>query len=482
MPPRPALHFTPRAHWMNDPNGLVLHDGTWHLFFQHNPSGTRWGNMSWGHATSRDLVHWEEQPLAIPGTPTEAIFSGSVVHDVGRTSGLGVAGTAPLVAIHTSAWTPAHPTRAGTQSQSVAHSLDGGLTWTPYPGNPVLDRASADFRDPKVFRYDGPAGGWWVMVAVEAVLQQVVLHRSDDLLHWTFLSTFDNAHDRAVVWECPDLFELPVDGDPGRTKWVLVVSLNPGGIAGGSGTQYFVGDFDGTTFTAEHRDWLDHGRDHYAAVSFHGVPGGRRVMMGWMSNWEYAEDVPAGAWRGSMTLPREVGLVTTPGGPRLRQRVVDELAAVRGPATELGSRSVSDDVVALPARGDVVQVDVVLRPGDAEAAGISVLGDALHATTIGYDAVGGAVVVDRTRSGDVDFHASFASAERASVPLRDGLVSFRVYVDRSSVEVFADDGLVTITSQVVPPAGADGIGVWSRGGTATFESLTLTPLGDPDPR
>lgn len=257
-PYRPAIHWTPAENWMNDPNGLVYHDGTYHLYFQHNPSGNRWGNMSWGHATSPDLAHWTEQPLAIPqtfdedGVAVEDIFSGSVVVDHGNTSGFGTVEDPPLVAIYTSAYTAAHPTRAGIQAQSLAYSTDGGYTWTKYEGNPVLDRGSRNFRDPKVIRYDdGEGDAYWVMVAVEAVDHQVVLYRSDDLKDWTYLSTFGPANATGGIWECPDLFELPVDGDPENTRWVMVVNLNPGSVAGGSGGQYFVGDFDGTTFTPE---------------------------------------------------------------------------------------------------------------------------------------------------------------------------------------------------------------------------------------
>ena len=256
---RPYLHFSPERNWMNDPNGLVYEDGTWHLFFQHNPHGTRWGNMSWGHATSTDLVHWEEQPLAIPqtfdenGVAIEDIFSGSVVVDEQNTSGFGTTENPPMVAIYTSAYTPAHPTHAGIQAQSLAYSTDHGQTWTKYAGNPVLDRGSANFRDPKVFRYTDPDTGesYWVMVAVEALQYQVVLSRSDDLKTWTHLSDFGPANATGGIWECPDLFPLAVDGDPANTKWVLVVNLNPGSVAGGSGGQYFVGEFDGTTFTSE---------------------------------------------------------------------------------------------------------------------------------------------------------------------------------------------------------------------------------------
>ena len=256
-PYRPANHWSPEHNWMNDPNGLVYHDGVYHMYYQYNPSGTRWGNMSWGHATSPDLVTWTEQPLAIPqtfgddGRAVEDIFSGSIVVDETNSSGLGTAENPPLVAMYTSAYTGAHPTLAGIQAQSLAYSLDGGYTWEKYAGNPVLNRDSNNFRDPKVIRYT-PADGeaYWVMVAVEAINHEVVIYRSDNLVDWTYLSTFGPANATGGIWEVPDLFELPV-GDTGETKWVMVVNLNPGSVAGGSGAQYFVGEFDGTEFTAE---------------------------------------------------------------------------------------------------------------------------------------------------------------------------------------------------------------------------------------
>lgn len=298
---RPLLHFSPEKNWMNDPNGMVYHEGTYHLFFQHNPYGTRWGNMSWGHATSPDLLHWEEQPLAIPqtfdesGRPIEDIFSGSVVSDSDNTSGLGTAENPPLVAIYTSAYTSHHPTLAGRQAQSLAYSLDDGQTWTKYAGNPVADRGSANFRDPKVFRYEGPAGSYWVMVAVEAVEHKVVLYKSSNLIDWTHLSDFGPANATGGIWECPDLFPLPVDGDPSRTKWVMVVNLNPGAVAGGSGGQYFVGDFDGTTFTSETTVTTDDPPSGRTLADFDGGSYGDWTVANEPGNWKNGPwgDAPA---------------------------------------------------------------------------------------------------------------------------------------------------------------------------------------------
>ncbi|MGR0160814.1 GH32 C-terminal domain-containing protein [Paenarthrobacter nitroguajacolicus] len=251
---RPAYHYTPAKNWMNDPNGMVFHKGVYHLFYQHNPSGNTWGNMSWGHATSKDLVHWEEQPLALSTDAQEDVFSGSIVVDKDNTTGFGTKKNPALVAIYTSAYKEPSPHR-GLQAQSLAYSLDDGKTWTKYSGNPVLNRNSANFRDPKVFWYDSPTGGgYWVMTAVESQDHKVLLYKSSNLKDWTALSEFGPANATGGQWECPDLFPLAVDGDKNNIKWVMVVNINPGGVAGGSAGQYFVGNFDGTTFTSETTD------------------------------------------------------------------------------------------------------------------------------------------------------------------------------------------------------------------------------------
>ncbi|WP_307454014.1 GH32 C-terminal domain-containing protein [Microbacterium proteolyticum] len=810
---------------MNDPNGMVFHKGVYHLYFQHNPYGDRWGNMSWGHATSTDLLTWTEQPLAIPqtlneqGQAIESIFSGSVVVDENNTSGFGDGTNPPLIAVYTSAYEAAHPTHAGLQAQSLAYSLDDGYTWTKYEQNPVLDRGSANFRDPKVFWYDGPGGAYWVMAAVEALDHKVVLYKSTNLKDWDYLSDFGPANSTGGIWECPDLFELPVDGDPNNTKWVMVVNLNPGAVGGGSGGQYFVGEFDGTTFTSESTqgaqdvpagevsagfddgtfdgwtvgnepgnwkdgpwgltpasgalegqsavtgfvgpglvngfhdgdwpvgtlesptftvsdpyinllvgggrhphvdgtqltndppagttvfdfelpdgqtladsgwqltgdfatdparnpstaggdyylgakrintweggprgddntgemlspafelngdyvsfligggkrtdgtlqaelvvdgqvvrsqtgpeagalnwvswdaaefagkqaqirirdeatggwghltfdhvvvgdtpaqvrsdetsvnlvvdgeivrtatgansenldwaswnvaeftgrqasirvidnnrfgwghilldqvmfadqaaptrlesyDWLDWGRDYYATVTYSGTPDtDSRVMQGWMNNWDYANDIPTSPWRSSMALPREVALTATAEGPRLTQKVVPQIDGQLD-ATNAQTRTnvAVDGPTDLQLSGDVVKVDLTLRPGDAAQAGITVFGDDTSGTRIGYDTTSGRVFVDRRDSGNVDFHPAFASVEDAPVALADGTVTVEAYLDRASVELFAAGGRTTITDQVFPNAEADRISAWSEGGTAVIERISVTPL------
>jgi len=404
-PYRPLTHFTPRRHWLNDPNGLVHHDGLWHLFFQHNPHGDDWGDMSWGHAVSRDLVTWDERPVAIrqevdaDGRPTEYVFSGSVVADGDD-----------LVAVYTSVDLPADPAAPRLQTQHLARSTDGGETWTKDPANPVLDRGSTSFRDPKVFRH----GDRWVMAAVEALEQRVVLYASDDLHRWTLLSEFADPAVPAGPWECPDLFPLAVDGH-GEVRWVLLVSVLTGAPGGGSGMRWWVGDFDGTTFTPEHGDWLDHGRDCYAAVTWNDAPDGRRVIIGWLSNWDYAKVTPTVGWRGAMTLPRDLTLVATDAGPRLCQAPVPEHAAYE-------------------------HLDVVLRPGERR----ELHGGALR---VGYDASTGELVVERASAA---FSEAFGSVSRVAVPLVDGGVALQVWLDRCSVELFADAGQVALTYLVFP--------------------------------
>jgi len=486
---------------MNDPNGLVYHEGVYHLFYQHNPVGEGWGNMSWGHATSTDLFDWTEQPLAIGqtfddrGRNVEDVFSGSVVVDHGNTSGFGSLDAPPLVAVYTSAYTLFHPDRAGLQAQSLAYSNDSGATWTSYRGNPVVDRGSTEFRDPKVFRYHGeePGEEWWIMVAVEAVDRQVVVYRSGNLRDWEHVSTFGPAGAVGGVWECPDLFELPVDGDPRTTRWVLVVSVNPGGVAGGGGVQYFVGDFDGTTFVPQPTtgpSWVDWGRDHYAAVSFNEVADGRRIMIAWMCDWTYAADLPITPWRSHMSLPRQVSLSDATDSVELRQQIVGELHAheVAERTLTVSEAEIGHGTYLLGGRWDVFRLDVELEIGDAERAGVVVRASegfsaeptisaaGAEGTLIGYDVTRGEVFVDRTRSGAVEFHPDFAGVSSAPVPTDGGVIGFEVYIDRTSVAMITADGSRTISSLIFPDASSLGLGMFALGGAARLRRLEVVPL------
>jgi levanase/fructan beta-fructosidase len=303
---------------MNDPNGLVFHKGNYHLFFQHNPDGILWGNMSWGHAVSTDLINWEHLPVAIACTETAGIFSGSVVIDHTNSSGFGSLENPPMVAIYT-----LHQNDQSNQSQHIAYSLDDGLTWVKYANNPVLDLGMKDFRDPKV-SWDASTNTWLMTVA-KPLEFKISFFTSPDLKSWNHLSDFGPLGATGGCWECPDLFSLPTP--TGEKVWVLLVSLNPGGITNGSGTQYFIGNWDGTTFTTEQKStkWIDYGRDNYAGVTFNDAPEGRRIFIGWMSNWEYAVNFPSPIWRGQMTTPRELAIVEADGEIFLSSNPISEL-------------------------------------------------------------------------------------------------------------------------------------------------------------
>ncbi|HEY8700489.1 MAG TPA: glycoside hydrolase family 32 protein [Arthrobacter sp.] len=497
---RPKWHYSAERNWLNDPNGLVYSNGTYHLFYQHNPFGDSWGNMSWGHAISIDLQTWQERPVAILCDEQEAIFSGSAVVDVHNTSGFGTGRVPPLVAVYTSAYSSG--SLVGLQAQSLAYSTDDGATWIKYAGNPVLDRGSADFRDPKVFRYDGDAGSYWVMAAVEAAKREVVLYKSADLKSWEYLSTFGPANATEGVWECPDLFELPVDGDASKTRWVMVVSLSPGGIAGGSGTQYFIGTFDGVAFHSgttvteggqadgsrmADYGWLDWGRDYYAAVSFSNIPDGRRLMIGWMSNWQYAAATPTGGWRSAMSLAREVRLVSRGGRTVLVQEAVDPFEKHGAERFAMDRQPLAQGVTWLPteAHGDPLRIDAEFEPGTAgtvglvlragpEAAGAGANGSgSAERVVLAYDCARGELSLDRTESGKTEFHEAFPSVERVAVPLENGRLRLQVFLDHCSIEVFAQDGTATITDLVFPANSRNAVGLLVEGDGATLAGLAV---------
>jgi fructan beta-fructosidase len=442
---RPAFHFTPRRNWMNDPNGLVRFNGAYHLFFQYNPGGDQWGEMSWGHATSPDLVRWTELPVALRATAEEAYFSGSAVVD-----------GAGLVA----ALTIADP--AGRQTQAVARSADGSA-WTVGPER--LTDPDPDFRDPKLIR-DGD--GWLLVVALSAQ-RRVRFYRSADLRDWTAVGEFGPAGAVGGVWEMPDLLRLPVDGVP---RYVLVVGVTAGGPGGGSATQFFVGDFDGRTFTATDSGWADLGPDFYAAASFAGLAG-RTVWLAWLNDWRYAAAVPTAPWRGILTVPREVSLRTIDGRVRLVQRPVPELAALRGRPVTVAEQPLAGEAV-LPVRGAALELlaEFAVAPGGAAGLVVRRSADGREGTRIGWS--DGRLELDRTRSGTVDLHPDFAAGYAGPLPARDGRVTIRVLVDHCSVEVFGGVGEITLSGQVFPAGDSDRVSAYGR--NARLERLTAWPV------
>ncbi|HEV2381904.1 MAG TPA: glycoside hydrolase family 32 protein [Terriglobia bacterium] len=468
---RPQFHFTPAKNWMNDPNGLVFYKGEYHLFYQHNPFGNLWGHMSWGHAVSPDLVHWRHLPVAIPERNGVMIFSGSAVVDWQNSSGFCKSSDprdpSCLVAIYTGA-------TAGRQNQNLAYSNDRGRTWTGYAHNPVVDLQRADFRDPKVFWYK-PAQRW-VMVAALPPQHKVRFFGSLDLRHWTALSDFGPAGAVGGVWECPDLFELPLEGQPGETRWVLSVNLNPGGVAGGSGDQYFVGRFDGVRFENENPPdtilWADYGKDFYASTSFSDVPpaDGRRIWMGWLDNWEYAAALPTNPWRGAMTIPRRLTLRRFGAGIRLVQQPVAELRALRGRHLAVVNQSAADANQALQAggvKGQALEIQAEIKPGGATDFGFRVRKGASEETVVGVDLGKSQLFVDRTGSGGAGLPAGFGGRQTCPLETSGGQpVRLHIFVDRSSVEVFANDGQGVISDLIFPSAASQEIEFYSRGGQA----------------
>jgi fructan beta-fructosidase len=463
-PFRPQFHFTPERNWMNDPNGLVFHDGEYHLFYQSNPFGDKWGHMSWGHAVSHDLVHWEHLPLALAEEDHVMIFSGSAVVDGQNTSGFGRNGRPPLVAIYTG-----HYTTRPLQNQHIAYSTDRGRTWTKHSGNPVLEIGAKDFRDPKVFWHEPTKR--WVMAVSWPTERKVRFYNSPDLKRWAHLSDFGPAGSTQGIWECPDLFPLLVDGKVKQTSWVLIVNVGSGAPAGGSGCQYFVGDFDGKQFTlnvdhilmgddrappaAEPALWADFGPDFYAAVSWNDLPkrDGRRIWIGWMSNWTYANDVPTAPWRNAMSIPRELVLRNTAEGTRLIQKPVRELKKLRGLHYQFKGGTINEANAWLERntiRSGPLELSFELEPGLGGKQGVKLFKAARDELVVGVDRKEDRVYVDRTRSGDVTFHPKFSGVHAAPLAARDRAVKLHIFVDSCSIEVFVNDGEQVLTDLVFP--------------------------------
>lgn len=433
---RPQIHFSPAANWMNDPNGLVFFNNTYHLFYQYYPDSNVWGPMHWGHATSKDLAHWQHQPVALYPDSLGYIFSGSAVVDSNNTSGFGKDGQIPLVAIFTHHDTMGlNAKRIDYQNQSIAYSIDGGNTWAKYAGNPVLKNPGiVDFRDPKVSWYE--AGKKWIMTL--ATKDRITFYSSPNLKEWTKESEFGEkigAH--GGVWECPDLFPIEHNGEK---IWVLLVSINPGGPNGGSATQYFTGKFDGKTFSPFQTDirWIDYGPDDYAGVTWSNT-GQRRIFLGWMSNWQYATVVPTTKWRSAMTVPRDLSLEKIGEKYFLASRPVPELSAITESLKEFGDTMNLEG----PARID-------LKPGLLDSYEIVLSNDSNEQVMIGYDKSTNNYYIDRTKSGKVDFEYGFSKKLTAPRIASGDSANLTLIIDVASVEVFADNGLTVLTAIFFP--------------------------------
>ena len=417
---RPQFHFTPARNWMNDPNGLLYYKGKYHLFFQHNPQANVWGNMSWGHAVSTDLYSWQELPVAINCTPTSGIFSGSAVVDYNNTSGFGTTENPPIVAIYTE-----HQNDESNQSQCLAFSVDEGLTFTKYEGNPVLDINLPNFRDPKVSWIDGQ----WIMTVALPQEFKISFYSSPNLKEWTHLSNFGPAAEVGGVWECPDLFQL-------GEKWVLIVSLNPGGFQIGSGTQYFIGQWNGKEFIADdvQTRWIDYGRDNYAGVTFSNAPENKKLFLGWMSNWHYAGKVPTDPWRSAMTLPRELSLR----GDRLIQ-------------TPINNRDGFPEVSFMTSNGSVRIFESSERYVE-----IGVRNNQLF--------------VDTSKAWN-----ELEAPTLQEIEIGDREIDIQIIVDRGSIEVFADNGAISVTNLVFVDTALSSVVANGEISALRLNQLTLAP-------
>ena len=471
QPFRPQFHFSPQEHWTNDPNGLVYLEGEYHLFFQYNPFGDQWGHMSWGHAVSRDLIHWQQLPVALPEENGVMIFTGSTVIDERNTSGFCKEGRPCMVAVY-SGYTPESAGKKSLQTQNIAYSNDRGRYWTKYAGNPVLDLHMTDFRDPKVLW--SKESKQWVMAVSLPDDHKVRVYASPDLKNWKQISDFGPAGATSGQWECPELFELPVEGRSGQTRWVMKVGLNPGGLQGGSGEQYFVGQFDGTEFKNENPTsltlWTDYGKDCYCALTFNSLPKTHSpVMIGWMDNWQYAAKLPENPWRGQMTLPRKLALRQTADGIRLFQAPIDELQELAN-----SKKTVKAGKTQL-ASSHTYRLQLQADLGSASDVGWKFTSTGGKYTLIGYDKQKQLLYVDRTHSGTVAVSDQFFS--RIEAPLKlNGRLTFDVVVDRSSMELFADHGAVTMTNLVFPDPGVSAMEFYANGGTAGKVSALITNL------
>ena len=472
---RPRFHFSPEKNWCNDPNGLVYNNGLYHLFYQHNPFGNIWGHMTWAHAISQDLLHWKHLPIAIPEENGTMIFSGTCVVDKNNTSGFGKNETlvkpankkalqvkAPMVAVYTG-----HVENVN-QSQCIAYSLDSGITWTKYAGNPVLDLHKKDFRDPKIFWY--PQKKYWVMALMFPNEHLVQFYSSKNLKQWNHLSDFGPAGDTSAVWECPDLTEVPVKGVKGKKKWLLQTSQN-------GGMQYFVGEFDGISFINENPpDKIvkpDYGPDYYAAIAFNQLPAtSLPTTIGWINNWNYANDIPTTPWKGAMSLPRNMSVKKVnddPGFPAGRwvlvQKPVEKIISLRQKILLQSTNEIVAHTKTLNVKSQQCEIELLLEPSAKATAGIKLATGNSHELEIGYDAVQQVLYIDRSKTANQPVNENFKNHSRyqTKIILQNRQLKLHIFFDHSIVEIFANNGEAVITVQIFPDENDNGIELFSNG-------------------
>lgn len=476
---RPNFHFTPKNGWMNDPNGMFYADGVYHLYYQHYPEKSVWGPMHWGHAISKDLIKWEEQPIAIYPDKDKYIFSGSAVVDTHNTSGLGTGKKAPIVAIYTlHDMTKEKEGKIDVEQQDIAFSNDNGFTWQKFEeGNPVIKNPGIrDFRDPKV-NWDETHKQWIMSLAAQDRTQ---FYASKDLKNWKYLSEFGKsigAH--GGVWECPDFFEIKVKGT-NETKWVLIQNLNPGGANGGSGTQYFIGDFDGTTFTLESNfakkietekaAWLDYGRDNYAGVTWNNVPAadGRRLFIGWMSNWDYAQQVPTQSWRSATTIARELQVIKKGNNYALINNPVKEINKYIGKTIKVKSLK-GKEKLAIVETGKIDLTKAMLHFNiknlKKDTYTFTLSNTNGEAVTFGINNSDHYLFLDRSKSGKIDFSEKFASTiTKAALDESQKEGVFKIILDKTSIEIFYNNGEKVITEIFFPNQPYTSLSVSSNSG------------------
>ena len=465
QPYRPQVHYSPRRHWMNDPNGPIFFEGEYHLFYQYNPFGDLPGHISWGHAVSRDLLHWQELGVAIPEANGAEVFTGSVVIDAKNTSGLCDGGKPCMIAVYT-----ANRGTGATQqeTQEIAASQDRGRTFQRYSGNPVLDLHMPDFRDPSVSWNDETKS--WLMAVSLPNQHQVAFYTSANLKQWTRLTTFGPAGATAGQWECPDLLRVP-SADGRESTWALKVGVNPGSLQGGSGEQYFLGEFDVHGFVQSGQPgshgWTDYGKDSYCAISFNNLPAGAQpTLIGWMDNWQYAAQGPTSPWRGQMTLPRRVTLRHDSAGLALAEDPLVAPLRIRA-GLPIHDEVSNGEMDVIPIATPPAEVDLRFSPGDATRFGLRLFSDAQHWTEVGFDRSTLHLYVDRTHAGTniaPGFSARIEAPIQASRPFNLHLI-----VDRSSVEAFAQDGTVAMTDLIFPVTTSLRFQAFRKGGRQAVE-------------